>query len=189
MKSEVQELTPIEQSLMAIGHGLPFHAQQPWAFSMFYIESHLNDHVPQYGNYNKRDDKRPSIESVDGRSSNVAALMAVGRLEWLLRETRHSLSGRLSEQEVGTLLDCFQGQIYSPGEFGCITSDLCDHLGVELQDYRTSSIAKLVETLLDLTAVQRLTLVDALEQTWHRGMDQEGLSPKEFLATLGIDLT
>ena len=189
MKSEVQELSPIEQSLMAMGHGLPFHAQQPWAFSMFYIESHLNDHVSQYGNDDERDGKRPSIKSVGGRSSNVAGLMAVGRLEWLLRETRPSLSGRLSEQEIGTLLDCFQGQMYSPGEFGCITSDLCDHLGVEFQDYRTSSIAELVETLLDLTAVQRLTLVDALEQVWHRGMKQENMSPKEFLATLGIDLS
>lgn len=119
MKSEVQGLTPIEQSLMAIGHGLPFHAQQPWAFSMFYIESHLNDHVYQYGNDNKRDDKRPSIESVDGRSSEVSALMAAGRLEWLLRETRPSLSGRLSEQEVGTLLDCYQGQIYTCGYCQC----------------------------------------------------------------------
>ena len=188
MKSKIQGLALTYEDLMAIGHGLPFHAQQPWAFSGSYILSHLNDHTSQYGNDDERDDKRPSIKSVDGRSSEVSALMAAGRLEWLLRETRPSLSGRLSEQEVGTLLDCYQGQIYSPEEFGCITSDLCDHLGIELQDYRTSSIAKLVETLLDLTAVQRLTLADALEQTWHRGMKKENMSPKEFLATLGIDL-
>lgn len=189
MKSKIQGVAPTEEGLMAIGRGLPFHAQQPWAFSGSYILSHLNNHASQYGNDDEHDDERPSIESVDGRSSKVAALMAAGRLEWLLRETRPSLSGRLSEQEVGTLLDCYQGQIYSPGEFGCITSDLCDHLGIELQDYRTSCIGKLVDTLLDLTAVQRLTLVDALEQTWHRGVKRGGQSPKEFLSTLGIDLT
>jgi hypothetical protein len=189
MKSEVQELAPIEQNLMAIGHGLPFHAQQPWMFSGFYILSHLKDHTSQYGDDDEHDDKRPGVESLDCRSSNVAALMAVGRLEWLLRETRPSLSERLSEQEVITLLDCFQGQIFSPGEFDCITSDLCDHLGVDFELYGTSNIAPLVDTLLDLSSIQKVALADALEQAWHRGVKREGQSPKEFFATLGIDLT
>jgi hypothetical protein len=55
--------------------------------------------------------------------------------------------------------------------------------------YATSRISPLVDTLLDLSAIQRLTLADALAQTWHRGMKQENMSPKEFLATLGIDVT
>lgn len=108
MKSEVQDLAPIEQNLMAIGRGLPFHAEQAWIFSWDYILSHLNDHASNYGFNGEHDDETPCIKSVDSRSPKIAALMAAGRLEWLLRETRPSLSGRLSEQEVITLLDCYR---------------------------------------------------------------------------------
>lgn len=189
MKSEVQDLAPIEQNLMAIGRGLPFHAEQAWIFSWDYILSHLNDHASNYGFNGEHDDETPCIKSVDSRSPKIAALMAAGRLEWLLRETRPSLSGRLSEQEVITLLDCYQGQVFSPDCFDTIVSDLCDHLGIDFELYGTSDIAPLVDTLLDLNSIQKVALADALEQAWHRGVKRDGQSPKEFFATLGIDLT
>jgi hypothetical protein len=109
-------------------------------------------------------------------------------LEWLLRKTRPSLSGLLSESDVATLLDCYQEDIFFPDQFNSIASDLCDHLGIELDDYETSGITPLVDKLRRLNSAQRVTLADALEQVWHRGM-KENLTPKEFLATLGIELT
>lgn len=81
------------------------------------------------------------------------------------------------------------GDLFFPDQLGHIASDLCRHLGVESFLSSGRPLAQLTEKLIDLTACQRLTLADALEQAWHRGMKQENKSPKEFFATLGIDLT
>lgn len=126
--------------------------------------------------------------SVRNRSFEVPALFAAARLDWLLRKTRPSLSGLLSEHDVIMLLDCFQDDIFLPDQFQSIASDLCDHLGIELDDYETSNVASLVDKLRRLNSVQRVALADALEQAWHRGMKQENKSLKEFFATLDIDL-
>ena len=189
MKSKARDLAPTENTAMAIGEGLSWEAAVAWTFSISYIAMYLNEHAIQFAKVDDDEDVETTPEADEESSPNATALMAAGRLEWLLQATRPSLSGCFSERDIVVLLDCYQRTIFSPGEFDCIASYLCDHLGVELQDYRTSSIGKLVDTLLDLTAVQQLTLVDALEQTWHRGMDQEGQSPKEFLSTLGIGLS
>lgn len=189
MQPNKQNTAPTEKNLMAIGHNLPFHAEQAWIFSASYIASYLNEHAIQYAEDDECDDEETSNETGGAGPSDVAAMMAAARLDWLLRKTRPSLSGRLSERDIGALLDCYQGQILSPDNFNCIASDLCDHFGIELDQYGTSRISRLVETLLRLTAIERVTLADALEQTWYRGMKQENTSPKEFLATLGIDLT
>lgn len=181
--------SPTDQRLTAIRENLPFELEQAWMSSEFYIESYLNEHAavqPEDGE--DRDEAGDEGES-DTSSADTTALMAAGRLEWLLLETRPSLSGQLNDWDITTLLDCYQGQIFSPDNFECIASDLCDHLGVQVGFYETSDIALLVDKLIGLNRMEMVTLADALEQTWHRGMKQENMSPKEFLATLGIDLT
>ena len=60
--------------------------------------------------------------------------------------------------------------------------------GDEFELYGTSDIAPLVDTLLGFSPIQKVALVDALEQTWYRGI-KEGHSPRDFFSTLGIDLT
>ena len=119
--------------------------------------------------------------------ANVA-LLAAGRLDWLLRQTRPSLSGLFAESDVSALMDCYQGDMFFPDQMNSIASDLCDHLGVELDAYANSSIGPLVDKLQGLSAVQRVALADALEQAWHRGLKQENKSPTEYFATLGINL-
>jgi hypothetical protein len=190
MQTTEAMLAPTEQNLDAIGDSLKFHAKQAWMTSAFYASDYLNDHATKKEADSKHDIEGARKESFGGPNSNVGALLAAaGRLEWLLREARPSLSGRLSERDVITLLDCYQGHIFSPDNFDYIPSDLCAHLGIELDLYGTSEIAPLVAKLLDLNAIQRLTLADALEQAWHRGMMQEGESPTEFFATLDINLS
>ena len=174
---------------MAIGDRLSWEAVVAWTFSMSYIAMYLNEHAIQFAKVDDDEDVKTNPEADEESSPNATALMAAGRLEWLLQATRPSLSGRFSERDIVALLDCYQGQIFSPDNFDCIASDLCNHFGIELDLYWPSRISMLVDTLLNLSAIQRLTLADALEQTWHRGMKQENMSPKEFLATLGIDLT
>jgi hypothetical protein len=190
MHTTVQDkTTTTTQKLTAIRENLPFEVEQAWIPSEFYIASYLNEHTAVQAKDGEDGAEAGDEGESDTSSADTTALMAAGRLEWLLQETRPSLSGQLSEWDITTLLDCYQGQIFSPDNFECVASGLCDHLGVQVGFYETSDIALLVDKLLGLNRMETVTLADALEQTWHRGMKQENMSPKEFLATLGIDLT
>lgn len=155
-------------------------------FSASYMASYLSEHTAVHMGDREEGTARDDGTSHDHRLQ-VPALLATGRLEWLLRETRPNLSGLLSENDVATLLDCYQSEIFFPDQFNSMASDLCDHLGIELDDYETSNIAPLVDKLHRLNPVQRVTLADALEQAWHRTL-KESLPPKEVLATMGIEL-
>lgn len=170
--TEHKAISSAVEKLCAVSRSLPFQSQQAWMSSSHHMASYLQEHA----------------DNGTGLSSENAALMAAGRLEWLLLETRPTLSGLFSERDVMVLLDCYQGEIFFPEQMNCIASDLCDHLGVELADYETGGIGPLIHTLLGLTAVQRVTLADALEQTWHRGMKEELRGPSDFLASMGIIL-
>lgn len=188
MQSTKQEKMPIiSQYLDTIPDGLSFEVEQAWMFSASYIASYLSQHTAVHMKANDGNNPRRDEKTFHDHSLEVPVLLATGRLEWLLRETRSSLSGLISESDVGTLLDCYHGNIFFPDQFNSIASDLCDHLGIELDDYEASEIADLIDKLRRLNAVQRVTLADALEQAWHRG-GKENLTPKEVLATLGIEL-
>jgi hypothetical protein len=182
-------MSAVTQNMAAIRNGLPSEVEQAWTFSEFYIRSYLSEHVPARTSADTEGKPKGFYEACDDRSLEVSALFAAGRLDWLLRETRPSLSGLLSAQEVDMLLDCYQGDLFFPDQLGHIASDLCKHLGVESFLSSGKPLAQLTEKLIDLTPSQRLTLADALEQAWHRGMKQENKSPQEFFATLGIELT
>jgi hypothetical protein len=169
--TEHKAISSAVEKLCAISRSLPFESQQAWTSSSHYMASYLQEHA----------------DNGTGLNSESAAMMAAGRLEWLLLETRPTLSGLFSERDVMVLLDCYQGEIFFPEQMNCIASDLCDHLGVELVD-ETSGIGRLIHTLRGLTAIQRVTLADALEQTWHRGMKEEQRGPSDFLASMGIVL-
>jgi hypothetical protein len=172
---EQKTMSAIKLDLTAIRNGLPFEVEQAWIFSESYIATYLTDHTPAYIKNDEESQLRDVVEACDDRSSEVPALLAAGRLEWLLRQTRPSLS--------------YQGDLFFPDQLGRTASDLCAHLGVETHLSSGKPLAQLIEKLIDLTPSQQLTLADALEQAWHRGMKQENKSPKEFFATLGIDLT
>lgn len=170
-------------------NGLSFKVEQACTYSELYILSYLLEHRAIHTQASDEGRLRDDNKAIHGQSVEVPTLLATARLDWLLRKARRSLSGLLSEHDVNILLDCYQGDIFFPDQFDSIASDLCDHLGIEISDHETSMIGPLVDKLIQLDSSQRLALADALEQAWHRGMEQENKSPKEFLATLGIDLT
>ena len=187
--TEQNTMSATTQNLAAIRNGLPFEVEQAWIFSESYIRNYLSEHAPAHVRANDEGELKDVVESCDDRSFEVPALLAAGRLDWLLQQTRSSLSGLLSTQEVAMLLDCYQGALFFPDQLDSIASDLCDHLGLDSDLCSSTPVAQLVDSLIDLTPLQRVTLADALEQAWHRGMKQENKSPKEFFATLGIELT
>lgn len=187
MQSKKQENTSaIMQYLNTVGTNLTYETDQAWMFYKPYTEEYLSKHLAVHSKASDEGGNERDGKTCSERSSEVPALLATGRLAWLLDETRPSLSGLLSESDVATLLDCYLGNIFIPDQLYNIECELCDHLGIELVDYETSDIASLIDKIRPMDFMQRVTLADALEQTWHRGM-KEGLTPKEFLATLGIE--
>lgn len=166
------ETTLIAKEMCALARGLPFQSEQGWTFSTDYMANYLREHA----------------DNGAGLNSDKAAMMAAGRLEWLLQGARPTLCGMFSEADIMALMDCYLGDMFSPDQMNRLPSDLCDHLGVELDDYEASGIAPLINKLRGLNAVQRMTLADALEQTWHRGMKGEQKHPRDFLASIGIEL-
>jgi hypothetical protein len=78
--------------------------------------------------------------------------------------------------------------MFYPEQMNSIASDLCNDLGVELDKHEASSVAPLIDKLRGLNTLQRITLADALEQTWYRGMQLEWKRPREFFESLGIRL-
>ena len=187
--NQKKSLAEIAPNMEYVGDALPLQFEQAWNFSRSYISRFLNEHPPEVLKEPTQSNAEGDINLSDEQSVTAVALIAAGRLDWLFKNIRPSLSGLFGENDISILLDCYQGDIFYPDQFNSMASDLCDHLGVEVDEYEASSIAPLVEKLLGLDAVQRVTLGDALEQAWHRGMKQQGLSPKEFFATLGIELT
>lgn len=158
--------------LLELSNHLPFEVVSSWIYSSYNIARYLDDHA----------------DNGAGLDVKSSALMAAGRLDWLLCETRLTLGGLFSSADISTLVNCYQGHIFSPNEIERIESGLCDDLGIELQNYETSNVASLIHKLRSLSSLQRLALVDALEQFWHRGMGLENIELREFFASLAIRL-
>ncbi len=170
---KIIEITKAERlinKLSARIEELPFQVQQAWMFSSYNMAHYLREHA----------------NNGAGLNSKNSTLMAAGRLDWLLQEARLTLTKKFSEADIYALLDCYQGDIFSPDRMHAIASGLCNHLGIGLDEYKISSLAPLIDKLCSLDTVQRLALVDALEQTWHRGMRREKMEPRDFLESIGI---
>lgn len=154
-----------------LGLKLPFYAQQALSCSADHASAYLREHTA----------------ASTGLTTEAASLLAAARLELILRATRQELSGVFCEAELSTLMSCYQAELLDPHTLQDLASPVCDDLGVELDEYESSSIRELVDKLRKLTTSQRVALGDALEQAWHRSAEQ-ACSPREVLAQLGIEL-
>jgi hypothetical protein len=165
-------ISKVAEKLSAISYQLPFHHEQAWLFSVADMEKYLSQHV----------------NTKSGMNAKRAGLMAAARLNWLLERTRPSLSLLFSESDVFVLLDCYLGDLLYTSQIDNIASDVCNHLGIELDEYQARSIGPLINALRDLNSIQRLTLADALEQLCHRRRGISPIKPRNFLASIGIIL-
>lgn len=172
MKKIENKFELVLEELLELSNHLPFEVLDSWTYSSYNIARYMEEHA----------------DIGAGLDVKSSALMAAGRLDWLLRETRLSLSGIFSLADITTLVNCYQGYIFYPDGINGIESGLCDDLGVDLENYETSSFAPLIDKLRCLSTVQRVALVDALEQCWYRGIRLETIKPKEFFESLTIRL-
>lgn len=160
------------ESIVMAARTLPIASQQAIQFSADRAVAYIGEHTAASTGLNDRD----------------ACVIAASRLQWALIPARLKLDGLVSEHELATMLDCFQGALAFPDEFEETADTLCEHWGVVPEEAQYTEIGGLVAKLRALSAIQLFALRDALEQAWHRGVKQ-GVSPRDVLATLGIGLT
>lgn len=172
MKKSANKIKYTAQQLSTLSDDLSVEFDDGWTSSLYDIARYLNEHT-----YNEVD--------LDDRRSG---LMAAGRLSWLLYESRSTLNGVFSEKDIFTLINCYQGIIFSPHRISTIASDVCNDLGIELDNYEVSSAAPLISKLLDLEPLQLLVLADILERIWYQPPGMKMMQIPEVFGSLGIQL-
>jgi len=157
--------------IVGISKSLPMYAQQAVLFSADHAAAYMDQHVLER----------------NGMNAEAVGVLAAAKLQWLLEETRPNLSGRFTRDELGMLMNCFQAEILSPQEIRCMASAISDEYGGEPDEIGGSSLLPLVKKLCSLSALEGVTLADALEQAWYRaGVDEK--SHLDILADLGIEV-
>lgn len=105
----------------------------------------------------------------------------------MLEQARPLLSGRFTELDIITLMNCDQADLFFLDQFTSIASDLYDHHGIEVDGCEATGPGELVTKLREFDPIQRLALGDALELACHSGV-KGGHSLGKFFRTLGIQL-
>jgi len=165
------EFSELPASLLP-GGDLELEVEQAWDCTSGYILSYLG--------------KRAN--NAAGLNSRRSALMATGRFEWLLREARPRLSGLFNASDVLLMINCYNGNMFSPDQLDSIPFDLCVSVGINLKNYESSDIASLIAKIRTLDRLQLMTLVDALENIWFQPPDIRMKTPQAVLESLGIYL-
>ncbi len=168
----MQDTSVTIEFLASQARSLPLASQQALAFTANDAAKYLNSHT------------------VAGLNAERAAIMAAGRLEWVLQHARQSISGVFAVHEMATLMDCYSGTLFFPAQILDMAGDVLDHLGEDLADDdegNGGSLPNEVAKVRKLTPLQRLALADALEQAWHLG-HKAGQDWEAVFAQLGIEL-
>lgn len=168
----MQDVSVTIESLAAEAEALPLSSQQAFSFTTNYAAKYLNSHT------------------FAGLTPDKAAILAAGRLGWLLAPALKSLSGIFTAGEAANLMDCYSGTLFFPDQLLDMPSDVFEHLGDDLADEGEEdeeNVPPEVAKLRKLTPLQRLALADALEQAWHRGYKADKNWEGVF-AELGIKL-
>ncbi|CAN0622832.1 protein of unknown function [Burkholderia multivorans] len=85
------------------------------------------------------------------------------------------------------MLNCFQAEIFNPDMLSGIATAVFEESGIDFDEWVASPLANLLQTLRSLSPLERVTLADALEQSWYRA-GEDGKTHFEVLAELGIEL-
>lgn len=104
-------------------------------------------------------------------------------LQELLKQCRMELSGVFSRDDLFILLNGMFQSRYAPDELHRLATDICDALGVEIDQAEQSSLWPVLERLFSLTGGQSVALCDALQRALTA---EEG--PAQCWKTLGVEL-
>ncbi|MBS0508646.1 MAG: hypothetical protein JSR53_14820 [Proteobacteria bacterium] len=101
----------------------------------------------------------------------------------LLSQYRQELSGLFSRDDLLVLLNGLFQSRYEPNELHRLATDICDDMGVEIDEAEQSSLWPLLERLFSLTKGQSVALIDALQLAL-----AAEVGPTECWKALGIEL-
>lgn len=122
-----------------------------------------------------------------GLTEADAMLVATGRLNWLLKAVRPSLSDTFTADEIRQLGTCLGAGPVSSPDISNLPGVVLDDLGIEPDAYASTSVAPLVDKLQALNALERLALADAIDRVCYCATDAV-LPISEGFAKLGITL-
>ena len=101
----------------------------------------------------------------------------------MLSQYRQELTGLFGRDDLLILLNGLLQSRYEPNELHRLATDICDDMGVEIDEAEQSSLWPLLVRLFSLTKGQSVALIDALQLAF---VAQEG--PAECWKALGIEL-
>lgn len=127
---------------------------------------------------------KPWLQRLHARNQPIAsAEVSDDVLQDLLKQCRMELSGVFSRDDLFIMLNGVFQSRYAPDELHRLATDICDDLGVEIDEAEQSSLWPLLERLFSLTKAQSVALCDALQLAL---VAEEG--PLECWKALGIEL-
>lgn len=127
---------------------------------------------------------KPWLQRLDALNHPTASTeVSDDTLLALLKQCRQELSGIFSRDDLFILLNGVFQSGYAPDELHRLATDICDDLGVEIDEAEQSSLWPLLERLFSLTKGQSVALCDALQRALTA---EEG--PVECWKALGIEL-
>lgn len=155
----------------------PIPVQQGYRFTRGYIEAYLDERK----NVGASPGQNPvTVESI--------ALIAAGRLEWILSQANHQLSGIFTEAEMTLMMESFKGEVFAPFQFEEMPEDFLEEDKVKTFvnfDNLPWASQEIIDKLKALTPLQHLTLCELIERAHHRGE----LSIREFFKSKNIELS
>jgi hypothetical protein len=166
-----QNISKINSEISSTERPLAFEYEEAYSFSTWYASKHLG----------------AKTMFPDSPSSSEISILAVARYEWILQKSAKSISNIFTAGDVIALLDCYQGEIFFPDRFDSIASDVCNHLGIELDEYESSDVAELINKLRGLSPIECAVLAEVLEHLWNTDM-RAGLNIGDACAARGIQL-
>lgn len=148
---------------------LPLYAAQAWQGSVHDMTKYGEQHT------------------CFGLTQTDTAFLASARLSRLLDESRKTLIGVFTVDDITLLLNCFLNEMFLPEQMCDLVPSVLDYLDANSGNSCSIESSRLINKLQNLTAVQHVAVADALEQTFYRGK-YEGLSAVEVFTSMGIAL-
>lgn len=120
-------------------------------------------------------------------SEQEAVAVGCSRYQTILDNYRLSLSGRFTEVDIQILLDVTAGITFCADSIEFLAIEFPVDCELASEPKGMSHKKMLCQKLATLSFVERVVLVDAVEQAWHRAY-LPGKSIRDFFRTLEIEL-
>nr|WP_315186934.1 hypothetical protein [uncultured Albidiferax sp.] len=120
-------------------------------------------------------------------SLEQSLVIGCSRLQLILENQRSNLSGKFTEADIRALLDVSGGMMLSHESIESLSWHLSVHYTTDKGSDAIHDRNLLCRRISALSYVERMVLMDAVEQAWHRA-PFHNVSIRDFFLTLEIEL-